>query len=819
MTGPRRYREGELLERDGGILPSLWDAIPGAQRNDATPLPETEDFGAYGGAGPELAAAEDDRVARRRRERAETKRRAAERALDELAAAPLVDPLAGLQMDPNAPESDAGRWFTENVGDPVRAGAANMLDALVLPRAALGALNEATGVDDYGTTVARAREGAARARNEHPWASAAGTTAAFPAALVSPQLLPGSVTATLPSASRVGVAGLEAMGYSALPGLIEGDAEEATEGALLGGGAAGTLGALGLGIEAAAPRLRQTAEALDEWSAPIRARAAGIRGIGAQRRVDQLPGSTRDFVNDLDRLGISPRGSISRVEDVGERAGQARQRAIDGIQGARDRMAGIEAPRIEAARAEQARRDAVRTRLDEAVLTDDPMMAPTPETSRPLVADRVRRSMDARRGAYEELVDELEGIRGSIRDAEVERAGAMTGPIERVDPMAQTGRAAAVGDRTAPSRPAARRLDTGAPTGPGGASARILELRQRLGGQAGARPNLSRDDVARLFDRDDVTGVLGQGVSPRIPGLRSTGVPPRDASSPSAADLARLLPEEPPIDPGGLVSGPDVAGRIRGIIERYRQIPGAEDLYRTGERLASQMEARGQIPWGEAEEIRRFWDDITNWQAQGPTSGALAPLQGVRRQLRGALQGVLDETVERHAPEMAGSYPQARRDYQVSDFTERMAHDDELRDASNRLLSPTDYGAGIGGASAGGAAGGGSGAIAGAALAVLGNRAIRGREHAISAAVAERGADALRRIPRLTPGNAMAPAVGMAAGVSQRDPARPRPVATPDVEGMSDAALLRVPEEQEPAAFDLDAMSDEELLAIPEEEP
>jgi hypothetical protein len=791
-----RFREGELFEREPGLAPSLWDAIPGLQRNDAMALPETDDPAAFGGVGAELAAADEERR-RARRDRA--KRIAAERALRAMQGDGPEDPLASLQMDPEAVEAASER-FDATIGDPVRAGAADFLDRLVLPRAALGALNEATGVDGYGNTVQRARQGAAEARAEHPWASAIGTVAAMPAALVSPQLAAPSAGSTM---GRIGAAGIESMSYGALPGLVSGDLNEAEEGAEDAGLFAGLANVGGQVISNAAPYLSRAADSLDEWSAPIRARAAGIRGIAAQRLVDELPsnvrgaadadlgvaapsragtGGVRGYVSDLDRLGISPRGSISRIDEVGERAEAARRRAIGGIQDARDRMTAVENRPF--------------AQLDEAVRTDDPMMAPTPETSRALVSDRIRRGSEAERQAVDRAVAELDELRGEMGTLATQRARATTLPGTQVDVEAPT-MPAAVGDITRPlGRARPRPVPSDDPTVPGINAEQIRELRRELNRRSGGRPNLSASDVQRAYDDGEFTEVFG--MHPQLPNLqRQPGLPPRDARSPSTEDLRGLLPE----GFGNTVQGPEVARRLRGILARYRQIPGAENLYATGERLASQMEARGPISWGEAEEIRRFWDDITNWQAQGPTASPLAPLQGVRRQMRGALQGVLDETVAEHAPDIAYSYPQARRDYQVADLTSRMAREDELRDASNRLISPSDYGGAIMGSGIGSAAGGPTAGVVGGIVGVGINRAVRGREHALSAAVAERGADAMRALPTLTTGRAGAPIMGaMGAAAARPEPRAqtPTPIEPREVSDDEFDRLLAAP--QEPAA-------------------
>jgi hypothetical protein len=764
-----RFREGELFEREPGLAPSLWDAIPGLQRNDAMALPETDDPAAFGGAGVELAEADEERR-RARRDRA--KRLAAERALRSMQGDQPDDPLASLQMDPGTVDA-AGQAFDETIGDPVRAGAADFLDRLVLPRAALGVLNEATGADSYENTVRRARSGADRARAEHPWASAVGTVGAMPAALISPQVAAPSAGSTI---GRIGAAGIESMGYGALPGLVSGDLSEAEEGAEDAGLFTGLLGVGGQAVSNLQPHLARAADSLDEWSAPIRARAAGIRGIAAQRLVDELPsniprsadadlgvaapsragtGGVRGYVRDLDRLGIAPRGSISRVDEVGERAEAARRRAIDGIQGARDRMAAVENRPL--------------AQLDEAVRTDDPMMAPTPETSRALVSDRIRRGSEAEREAVDRAVAELDDLRGEIGTLATQRARATTLPGTQVDVEAPT-MPAAVGDITRPlGRARPRPVPSDDPTVPGINAEQIRELRRELNRRSGGRPNLSASDVQRAYDDGEFTEVFG--MHPQLPNLqRQPGLPPRDARSPSSEDLRGLLPG----GFGNTVSGPEVARRLRGILARYREIPGAENLYSTGENLASQMEARGQLSWGDAEEIRRFWDDITNWQAQGPTASPLAPLQGVRRQMRGALQGVLDETVAEHAPDIAHAYPQARRDYQVSDLTSRMTREDELRDASNRLISPSDYGGAIVGSGIGSAAGGPGAGVVGGIVGVGINRAVRGREHALSAAASERAADAMRALPTLRAGRAGAPIAGAMGAASARPAAEPR---------------------------------------------
>jgi hypothetical protein len=797
-----RDRFRPLSEYDdtlGGLIPSIGaQAVPGLEGRGAV-LPETEDWEAFGDTpgATELAESQAERTPEgRTRLQREALRAMRERRRAAESASP-GDPLSSLQMDP-ADVEEAGAWFDENIGDPTRAGAASLLDALVLPRAALGALNEATGVDDYGSTVQRAREGAAEARAEHPWPSAVGTLGAMPAALISPQI---GVSATAPATARVGAAGLESMGYGALPGIVSGDAEEAARGGINAGTFGGALSTLGAGAQQLVPSLSRAADALDEWSAPYRARAAGVWGDAAQRRVAQLPGGTRGYVRDLDRTGISRRGSISRLEDVGARADDVRQQAIGGIQGTRDRMAEVEAFGLPADQLA-----AMRSQLDEAVRLDDPSFAPTDEARRALISDRVRRASGARRTALDERVAEIEQMRRELSDLESQRAGAVTNPGSMEDDLLR-----AVGDDTVPGRPGARGMGDD-PTLPGGPAARLLALRNELGvGSGRGIPSVRPDDVRRGLDENELTMVGGR--LRHVPGVRPTGMPARDAQSPSIDDLAATLPRE---SGAGTVSGPEVASRLRGIVEPYREIPGAEGLYRAGEDLANQMEARGQLSWGDAERIRRFWDDITNWRAPGPTAAPLAPLQGVRRQMRGALQGVLDDAVAQNAPEIADSYRQARRDYQISDLTGRLVRDAERRSASNRLISPSDMGAGIMGAGAGGATGDPVNSLAGAALGVFANRFVRGREHALRAAAAERSADALRAVPQFSAGRATAPIAG-AMGAAPQSPAprqRPQAQPAPSFDEELDSILGTGPAEagpSQPAQTDFDDELDEIL--------
>lgn len=210
------------------------------------------------------------------------------------------------------------------------------------------------------------------------------------------------------------------------------------------------------------------------------------------------------------------------------------------------------------------------------------------------------------------------------------------------------------------------------------------------------------------------------------------------ASADEAANAAPVSYREG----GGVAPGRVDAEALAAEIERMGQRYDAPDSANTAARerlteLARQLRERaenGGIPLEVANRVRSTLGNPRNF-VEGQPWNVLAQSQ---RDLHSAVRGSMGDALERVSPEMRTNFDTAMRRVHAGRLAEQGAGRIAERNASNRLISPSDYIAATGA----GLAGAGSGAdllhtglAAGAGF--LANRVVRGRERAISATALE----------------------------------------------------------------------------------
>lgn len=270
--------------------------------------------------------------------------------------------------------------------------------------------------------------------------------------------------------------------------------------------------------------------------------------------------------------------------------------------------------------------------------------------------------------------------------------------------------------------------------------------------------------------------------------------------------------------PQGSVRPDRILAELDRIIRNAEGVPGAESRLQAARELAEELRTGGPISFERAQRIKREWDSLINWNAGASPTSRLTPLESQRRELRGALQGAMDEAVEREAPHLAAPYRQARRDFQVSHLTDRLAHDNELREAANRLVGSTDYGAAI-------AASANGGGIGRQILSAAANRVMRTREASAAATALERGSQRMRQAPAAAATRvqqahrvgmpAAATAASAAFGTNAPRPSPSAPAAMTDEQWMQMGQPQQgAPQQQE---IDPEGLSDDEWLGMMEQ--
>jgi hypothetical protein len=218
------------------------------------------------------------------------------------------------------------------------------------------------------------------------------------------------------------------------------------------------------------------------------------------------------------------------------------------------------------------------------------------------------------------------------------------------------------------------------------------------------------------------------------------------------------------------------AGQRATAAGTYRGGPGQaqpgmvriEDIERRLTGLAGGIEGQGAPAVGARSEVdallRRYTDAypqgdvpidpmMADWRAFGNPENFREGqpwnvLAGSRRGLRGEFRGLMEQAMESASgPGARDQLGSALERVHVARTAQRGARRAARRAGGNRQLSPTDYlamMAGLGGAGAGAAMADPVTALGSAAGAVVINRAVRGREHAISATALEGLSGALR---------------------------------------------------------------------------
>jgi hypothetical protein len=778
-----RFRSlSEYDDTHGGLVPSVWDAIPGLQRADIGGLPETEDFGSYGGAGTEIAAAERDRA------RIEALRRIEEDAagLFNEEGEPMVQPERGLRRQIGVrPRSDIA--LEEVAESPGFAAMMGVADTLSVPRDIIANANAAGGAG--GREAAQSEMD--RSMAESPYAAAGGAlVGAAPMMLAAPVLGEAAIArmggaalqagSRIPVLARAGAAGLEGMGWA---GLHEQAADRPVGSEMMFAGpiAAGGTAALA-GVGELAARAPDYVQGLEDMAGQWRTRAAGGRTLPVQRALANLPGGTQGVADDLDVLGISPRYSVHSVDDARQVADRVRDRSGRNIGRVFDRMAEVDAEdaarwtrEIEPVRA----RDADRAAAFDAIDTDDPSMllipnepdSPLGRIGREILTERVDRPVPARRASIEAE------LRQNLPSAETVAAE----PPTRIT-------------STASETPSRRR------------------------GRPAGLPR-TPENILNAFDQGDTTAVYGGRE------LSRTGsVPPMPTRPQASANRLRGLVDqvipgiEAPTSPGSVDLDPVL--RALGEIEsNHSTVPSATGPRAAASSIRTDYEATGgRMPFGRPRsggrpgtgaqgEIEALDEDI-NWNPGGGgmprrPGAAQSDLRATRRSLRGAM----DDAVTRVDPEMGAEYPRQRRENQIGRIFGNLGEDNAMREAANRQVSPTDYIAAMEG----------DGWFTRGRNVLL-NRLFRGREASLGATGAEHLSDLAQRTPDISgAANAVGGRTGRAiAAIGDRPEARPV-----SAEGMSNDQWVEMLEEPQPPADDSqpapDQLSDDEWLDMLEE--
>ena len=278
----------------------------------------------------------------------------------------------------------------------------------------------------------------------------------------------------------------------------------------------------------------------------------------------------------------------------------------------------------------------------------------------------------------------------------------------------------------------------------GGRTADIQRLGQRPGGVSGFADSL-RD--AGLTGARSTTAEIGErAATVREQAGTRIGEILSEASSSAAPSSGYRSP--PPLhnEVDRLVAR--IQSEVVAPLER-NPLPEARTAARNMSQFLDAVQAdRSPLTPARIHNIQRTLDSGINWRAQTVQEASVA---GARREARGVVRSELDRSLEAAGerignPELLDEYSRHRRAYgaanEVSDWTER----ESAREASNRLISPTDYittlGSGVAAAADGDFSAKDAAYVAGG-LAL--NRFVRRREHSLAATGLEALSRALSR--------------------------------------------------------------------------
>lgn len=282
------------------------------------------------------------------------------------------------------------------------------------------------------------------------------------------------------------------------------------------------------------------------------------------------------------------------------------------------------------------------------------------------------------------------------------------------------------------------------------AGRRAGEARRAAGDRMGA---ISRemDEIAERTSRERAaaqaaeraqiegeTAAAGYRVSARPAGPDTPAVPRGERGEfmpwPELIDQPAAAPVP------GRVRVRELLAEIERVADEHAQLPSGEPITRAARAYADRIRPHASegLPFGAAHRERQMLDARIPFDQRA--THPLGALDRQRAGFRSRLSEAMDEAIEGAAgPERRTAWREANRDYGAARLADRGNQRLQRRGNANRLISLTDSiagGAGVAGVSA--AMGGFTpeALATGAALAV-GNRAIRGREHAIGATVLE----------------------------------------------------------------------------------
>lgn len=279
-----------------------------------------------------------------------------------------------------------------------------------------------------------------------------------------------------------------------------------------------------------------------------------------------------------------------------------------------------------------------------------------------------------------------------------------------------------------------------------GGTARYAQGGERLGiGKGGMLPTPVGDiadeaasvQMAAQARKDAIADELANSsatVNPRqlarnIKGLKSEYAQGGSASQPLRDELDKIAAEELRMDRSyRLDTEIDPAKPLqRGAGGRFEKTPP----------IPLRVDVERHPPFSVMDKERRAWGNATNFSSD-------TPRQALRKDVYGQLNETMADAADQTIPGSGQAWRGANEDEHVALEIAEMAAKRARGEAANRLISPSDYGMGLGGA-AGGFAMGVNPVIAGLA-GVVGNKVIRGREHALGAGVMRGAQHALEQL-------------------------------------------------------------------------
>lgn len=211
-------------------------------------------------------------------------------------------------------------------------------------------------------------------------------------------------------------------------------------------------------------------------------------------------------------------------------------------------------------------------------------------------------------------------------------------------------------------------------------------------------------------------------------------------------------------DNGVPVDGNRIAQQLLDEAADLSALPGSEGRANALQALAEQWEAQGQVPFAQAHKALQEFGKGTKF-----TSDALA--QEDKRLVYSTVRRAMQDAADGADPALGAAWREGTRAYQVGKSQGDAARNWIEGQERNRQVSLTDYraagGVGLGSLLTGSTpVEAATHAVAAGAL----NKAVRGREHSIGAALAQRGASAMEGLSSAIGGRASVPAASAVGG-------------------------------------------------------